>query len=447
MLVCNGKIKKNIMCDELIYEHKEEVNFVGYLDDFVSLEDNNFSNNIVEKKIKNKRKKIKIEVVRKLVELKGGILLSEKYINSKTKLEVLCELGHTFYPNWDHLKQGSWCKKCSGNTKLTINECQKFAEDKNDGSKCLSTKYINNGTPLHWFCGLCNYTWFASFSDIKGNKNKKGTWCPKCAGQVKPTLREIQIFIKSKKGALLSEKYINNHSELEIKCEFGHIFYPTWHNLKDSNTWCLKCAGLSKPTLKEIQILIESKGGIFLSEKYENAHKKLKIKCKNNHIFEISWDCLTRKNENIWCIDCNIFISELICKYMFEQIFNEIFIKTRPSWLKNPKTKRNLELDGFNKKLNIAFEHQGKHHYKNGVYSKNNNDLENQIYKDQLKVKLCADNNVKLIIIPELFGQTKLKNLQTVIINQCKELNIKLIENIPQIKIDINKIIKKWYGE
>ena len=47
-----------------------------------------------------------------------------------------------------------------------------------------------------------------------------------------------------------------------------------------------------------------------------------------------------------------IGISEKICRKYFEYLFNKPFNRIRPSWLSE------LELDGYNEELNIAFEYQ-----------------------------------------------------------------------------------------
>lgn len=62
---------------------------------------------------------------------------------------------------------------------------------------------------------------------------------------------------------------------------------------------------------------------------------------------------------------------EQICKKALEKIFRTKFSRVRPSWLKNPKTGRNLELDCFSAEAGIpyglngiALEYNGPQHYK-----------------------------------------------------------------------------------
>jgi hypothetical protein len=62
---------------------------------------------------------------------------------------------------------------CLGSKRLTIEEMQKIAEERN--GKCLSKEYINSDTKLEWMCSE-GHTWEQSSRLIKN----RGTWCPHC---------------------------------------------------------------------------------------------------------------------------------------------------------------------------------------------------------------------------------------------------------------------------
>ena len=50
----------------------------------------------------------------------GSIVLSKEYKNRSTKLEVICEKGHKFFPTFADLKtKNSWCPDCYGHKKLS----------------------------------------------------------------------------------------------------------------------------------------------------------------------------------------------------------------------------------------------------------------------------------------------------------------------------------------
>lgn len=94
-------------------------------------------------------------------------------------------------------------------------------------------------------------------------------------------------------------------------------------------------------------------------------------------------------------------VMETRCKEILENIFKRPFTKCRPSFLYNPETGKNLELDGYNSSLKLAFEYNGSQHYfYNPYYHKSKEDFENQKKRDVLKQQLCEKNGIKLIVIP-----------------------------------------------
>lgn len=90
----------------------------------------------------------------------------------------------------------------------------------------------------------------------------------------------------------------------------------------------------------------------------------------------------------------NIFHKEQFVRETFESIFSKKFIKVRPDWLKSPKTKLNLELDGYCEELKIAFEYNGPHHYDpNYIYYH-----KSVVWKDRFKKRRCKELGIKLYL-------------------------------------------------
>ena len=91
---------------------------------------------------------------------------------------------------------------------------------------------------------------------------------------------------------------------------------------------------------------------------------------------------------------------EEICREILESIYKIPFISVRPDFLKNPKYGRNLELDGYNKDVQIAFEHNGYQHYEYpNVWHKTEDEFIYQLEKDSLKKLRCKELRIHLIII------------------------------------------------
>jgi len=138
----------------------------------------------------------------------------------------------------------------------------------------------------------------------------------------------------------------------------------------------------------------------------------------------------------------NTFVSrgEDICKRTLETIYKKPFIKSRPNFLKNPETDRNLELDCYNQELGIAVEYNGEQHYKYpNRFHKSYQEFLNQVRRDRVKVDLCDANNVYLITVPYNVPL----NLIPDYINYYLPENVasRLHQNQPEITIAEHEII------
>ncbi len=194
-----------------------------------------------------------------------------------------------------------------------------------------------------------------------------------------------------------------------------------------------------KYDLKKVTKLAESRGGKFLSTTN-------RIVLKNNY----EWECseghkFSKRLEDVdagqWCRDCSSGLYERICRGFFESIFEVRFPNVRNlEWLKN-NDDNYLELDGYNKELGIAFEHQGSQHYGEHNY------FEQPKY-DELKKELCSKNNVKLICIPELYTRIKIRNLLGFLKKEFKKNKILFNEDLSFSDIDLKKAYApKWLDE
>lgn len=100
---------------------------------------------------------------------------------------------------------------------------------------------------------------------------------------------------------------------------------------------------------------------------------------------------------------------EELTRLTIQTLTGHTFKTCRPHWLKNPITGRNLELDGYNEYLGIAFEYNGIQHYKyTPRFHRNKDDLEYQVYKDRAKELLCLCHGVDLLVVPYSVGRHEL---------------------------------------
>jgi hypothetical protein len=114
---------------------------------------------------------------------------------------------------------------------------------------------------------------------------------------------------------------------------------------------------------------------------------------------------------------------ELLCRDVVTKIFNKPFIKIRPNILRNNKTGKNLELDIYNDELKLAIEYNGRQHYEYIPYlHRDYQAFLDQKYRDDLKRKLCKENNIILIEVPYTI---KFDDIESFLKNKISEFNIK----------------------
>lgn len=220
--------------------------------------------------------------------------------------------------------------------RLTIDCARQLAKFKN--GSCLSSEYVNNSTLMVWQCED-GHIWKANYNNVKNNR-----WCPTCyENKHRGACRRLKSNIHHEcaiqnNGKCLTEHYINNKQKLLWECEVGHQWLSRLDAIKDQGSWCPQC----------------------------------------------------RSNKNYY---------EGKTREIFEEIFSKPFTQVRPDFLKNPETGFNLELDGYNEELKIAFEYDGRTHYQEWDINKPGK-LEYVIKNDILKDKLCKENKITLIRIP-----------------------------------------------
>jgi preprotein translocase subunit SecG len=98
------------------------------------------------------------------------------------------------------------------------------------------------------------------------------------------------------------------------------------------------------------------------------------------------------------------------CRQIIEQVFGDVFPKVRPAWLRNERrdsrtgtgTGHCLELDCYNARLGVALEYNGYQHraYPN-TWHASRQEFEDQRKRDRLKVVRCAEEDVRLVVVPD----------------------------------------------
>lgn len=249
----------------------------------------------------------------------GGTCLSTEYINNSTNMEWECEEDHKWSATWKNIKKDTWCPKCAGKQKLTLEECKKLAIKK--GGKCLSTEYKNLKTLMEWECKE-GHKWPTTYDCIK----HKDSWCAICyCPGILDNLETCKKYAETKGGKCLSVEYINKETKMEWECgaiinsrqlelevddkaiaveapEHGHNWSAIWGSIK-RGTWCPFCA---KPgllyTLETVKKYAEDKGGKCLSPEYIDQFETMKFICKKGHEINNRFNNMIQRGD--WCRQC-----------------------------------------------------------------------------------------------------------------------------------------------
>ncbi len=272
---------------------------------------------------REKEKYIFLQRLKKLVEKKGGQVISGSYKNNVTHLTFQCHDGHRWKAVPQNILSGYWCPHCAGSIRLTIERVKKIAKER--GGECLSETYINNTTHLLFKC-VKGHTWKASPANII-----RGTWCPECAhpgssaDENKRAMEKVKkhffeqhknfnpktlgkdggisfmnALAKARGGKCLSAKYIRSRVKLKWKCGRNHI-WETAPEVIMAGNWCPQCHGSLPGTIEKMQQLAKAKGGKCLSIKYAGSAIKLKWQCDKGHQWEATPAHISKGS---WCHFC-----------------------------------------------------------------------------------------------------------------------------------------------
>jgi Zn finger protein HypA/HybF involved in hydrogenase expression len=159
------------------------------------------------------------------------------FINTNTKIEIICSIHGSFWQTPAMHKRGSGCPNCSGKNKTTddiILDFKKVHLNKYNYSK---VEYVSAKKKVEIICSEHGSFWQTP------NMHLYGSGCPKCAGKNKTTLDLIKEFkeIHSTKYNYSKVIYKNALGKVEIICpEHGSFFQTVNSHLL--GVGCPKCS-------------------------------------------------------------------------------------------------------------------------------------------------------------------------------------------------------------
>ena len=151
----------------------------------------------------------------------------------------------------------------------------------------------------------------------------------------KLTIDHMHKLAREREGKYSSENYVNAHTKVEWQCAKKHTWKATPNNIQQGK-WCPVCRGGVKSNIDVIRNLASKRGGLCLSDQYNNAYTKLKWQCSEGH----PWGAVPAniKNGNAWCPHCagklklNIDRMYELASSRDGKCLSQVYINSRTKW-------------------------------------------------------------------------------------------------------------------
>ena len=321
------------------------------------------------------------------------------YKNSHSNVTIVCREHGDFKQSPSNHKRGNNCPSCVKNemylsTETLIKQFRTAHADFYDYSEVI---YEGGRSKITIVCPIHGY--FEQTPD----SHKIGHGCPAC---ILPTTEKIVNSFREIHGDRYDYSkvdYINCDDKLVIVCR-EHGDFEQLLNSHKKGFGCRKCSGNHRYTNQEIVEQFKQIHGDrydYSKVNYKNNQSKVTIICPEHGEFEQA--SINHKRGNN-CPECaKGLISEPIFREVLERVMSRfgpfLFPNVRPEWLKNPETNRNLELDCYNRDLQVAFELQGIQHYEPRSYFGGEKTFIKIIRRDNHKLIGCRKRRVQLFRI------------------------------------------------
>lgn len=331
-----------------------------------------------------------------------------EYIGSNTKLLIICREHGDFLQTPSNHLAGKECLKCSykkrgenltsTNNKF-IEKAIKIHSNKYDYSK---SAYVNAKVKV---CIICSK--HGDFYQLP-SKHLYGNTCPKCADEIRNSnnIKTKEDFIleskikHNNKYSYDKVKYLNAKTNVIIICNEHGEFLCTPNN-HQRGKGCPKCVGKNKNTEDWIAEAKQKHGNKYNYSKviYEKSNLKVCISCNEHGEF---WQVAQYHLSGNGCPECKQSklekeVSSILNKLniRYESQYNPIFLK---------KGKGQQTLDFHITDYSIAIECQGIQHYKPVDFAGKGKEWANNLFeknkkRDEIKLKKCLSNNIKMIYI------------------------------------------------
>ena len=247
----------------------------------------------------------------KLVDDRKFIIVGN-YINSTSKIELICPNKHFFKITPTHFKKGHGCSKCSGNCPEQAKN--NFIKLVNERKFIIIGNYIDNSSEIELMCP--NEHTFK----ITPSVFKSGFGCSKCSGKCPEQAKNNFIKLVNDRDFKIIGNYINSSTKIEMECPNAHVINVIPSYFKRSLVGCSKCVGTNTEQAKTNFTNLVSERGFKIIGDYINNSTKIELLCNNRHRINILPRNFTSGQGCVLCCTSGFNSTEKATFYIYELI-------------------------------------------------------------------------------------------------------------------------------
>jgi RNA polymerase sigma factor (sigma-70 family) len=181
---------------------------------------------------------------------KGLALIGDKPKRSDIETRWTCSsAGHRLFASYDSVRDWTECPDCQDRYPLSRADYERAASERGgDFIGPLPATRHAHGT---WVC-IQHGSWPASWNSVVSQHS----WCPQCSGKMPKTLQDYKEAATARGGRFLG-KLPKNSTTLggPWQCRLRHRWEARYNDVVSKGSWCPKCAGKVKLTLRDYKNL------------------------------------------------------------------------------------------------------------------------------------------------------------------------------------------------
>lgn len=181
------------------------------------------------------------ETVKNMFNEKGYILLEKSYKNPKTKMKIKDENGYKYSQTLTNLQKGRHFNRFNKFNPYTIENIQLWLDKNAKGYKIVSNKYLQTHSKLEFKCNE-GHLFQMAFADLQQGQRCSKCKYIKNGNRCRSTFRDVNAYVESIGYTLISKAYVNNMQKMDIKCNKCHVFKMSLNKLKRGQR-CPYCNG------------------------------------------------------------------------------------------------------------------------------------------------------------------------------------------------------------